>query len=144
MKRNIVAFLLIAAFAVQSAFGQAAVPALKISKDERQAAEGVTAKQMSDYLHFIASDAMQGRNTPSQGLDVAAEFIKMNLSKWGFKPAGDNGTFFQKISLQREIVDPAATSVTVAGQKFSYGDDIFRVPGTGSAAVNAPVIFVGN
>ena len=109
MKRNIFAFLLIATFAVQAAFGQAAAPALKISSDEKRAAEGVTAKQMSEYLHFIASDAMEGRNTPSRGLDTAAEFIKMNLSKWGFKPAGDNGSFFQKIALRRDSVDAAGT-----------------------------------
>lgn len=144
MKRNYFAFLLIAAFAVQSAFGQAAAPALKISKDERQAADGVTAKQMSDYLHFIASDAMQGRNTPSQGLDVTAEFIKMNLSKWGFKPAGDNGSYFQKIALKRDMIDPTGTAVSFGGEKYVYGQDIFRIPGTGSSPVNAPIVFVGN
>src|SRR5215216_3239306 len=115
MKRNIFAFLLIAVFAVQAAFGQAAAPALKISPDEKRVVEGVTAKQMSDYLHFVASDAMEGRDTPSRGLDTTAEFIKMNLSKWGFKPAGDNGTFFQKIALRRDSIDTAATKLSIDG-----------------------------
>ena len=59
-----------------------------------KAAQTITAKQLSDYLYFVASDAMEGRDTPSRGLDTTAEFIKMNLSRWGFKPAGDNGTYF--------------------------------------------------
>ncbi len=144
MKRNIFAFLLIATFAVQAAFGQAAAPALKISPDEKKAAEGVTAKQMSDYLHFVASDAMEGRDTPSRGLDTTAEFIKMNLSKWGFKPAGDDGTFFQKIALKRDSVDAKATSVTVGGQTYTYGDDLVRVSGTATGTMTSKIVFAGN
>jgi hypothetical protein len=61
---------------------------------------------MSSYLYFVASDAMEGRDTPSRGLDVTAEFLKMNLQKWGFKPAGDDGSFLQKIALTRESHRP--------------------------------------
>ena len=113
MKRTIFAYLLIAVFAAQSAFGQAA--AIKISADEKKVAEGVTAKQLSDYLYFVASDEMEGRDTPSRGLDTTAKFIGMNLSRWGFKPAGDDGTFYQKMALKRDSIDPAATSVEIGG-----------------------------
>src|SRR5713226_7432702 len=53
----------------------------------------ISAAQLKNYLSFIASDEMEGRDTPSRGLDTTAKFIAMNLSRWGFKPAGDNGTF---------------------------------------------------
>ena len=134
MRKNIFGFLLIASFAVNAAFGQAVAPALKISSDERKTVEGVTAKQMSDYLHFVASDAMEGRDTPSRGLDTVAEFIKMNLSKWGFKPAGDNGTYFQKIALVSETADPTLTKVSIDGQAFTFGDDIPRLAGNRASA----------
>lgn len=135
MKRTFFVSLIISAFVFQS-FAQTAV---KITSDERKAVEGVTAKQLSDYLYFVASDAMEGRDTPSRGLDTTAEFIKMNLSKWGFKPAGDNGTFFQKIALTRESLDQDKTTLEVGGQSFKLGDDFFRVGGTGS--VSGPVVF---
>jgi hypothetical protein len=61
----------------------------------------ISAAQLRDYLSFIASDEMEGRDTPSRGLDTTAKFIAMNLSRWGFKPAGDDGTFFQRIALRR-------------------------------------------
>ena len=51
----------------------------------------VTAKQLKEYLTFIASDELEGRDTPSRGLDIAAMFIAQHLSSWGIKPAGDNG-----------------------------------------------------
>ncbi|MEO6049914.1 MAG: M20/M25/M40 family metallo-hydrolase, partial [Pyrinomonadaceae bacterium] len=98
MKRTFFPLFLITTFVFQSL---AQAPSVKISSDERKIAEGVTAKQLSDYLYFVASDEMEGRNTPSRGLDTTAKFIAMNLSRWGFKPAGDNGTFFQQIGLKR-------------------------------------------
>src|SRR3982751_930850 len=101
MKRNFVTFLLSLTLSTSISLGQV----VRITPVERKIAAGVTAEQMSNYLHFVASDAMEGRDTPSRGLDTTAEFLKMNLSRWGFKPAGDDGTFFQKIELASESVD---------------------------------------
>src|SRR3954447_17960176 len=89
--------------------------------------ETISASQMKSYLTFIASDEMEGRDTPSRGLDTTAKFIAMNLGRWGFKPAGDDGTFFQKIALHRDVVDAAATTVTFAGQPYVFGQDMIRV-----------------
>src|SRR2546426_9633370 len=86
-------------------------------------ADYITAAQLKDYLSFIASDVMEGRDTPSRGLDTTAQFLAMNLSRWGFKPAGDDGTFFQKIALRRDVIDKAETSVQLNGQTLALGDD---------------------
>src|ERR671910_46953 len=102
MRRNFFAFLFTLTL-VSSLFGQA----VRITPAERKIAEGITADQLKNYLYFVASDAMEGRDTPSRGLDITAEFLKMNLSRWGFKPAGDNGTFFQKMELTVESIDAA-------------------------------------
>src|SRR3954451_15260061 len=91
--------------------------------------ETISAALLRTFLSFIASDEMEGRDTPSRGLDTVAKFIAVNLERWGFKPAGDDGTFFQKIALHRDSVDGAATSVELGGQKFNYGEDVVRVSG---------------
>ena len=135
MRRNFFAFLLTLSLLASSGFAQA----VKITAAERKIAEGITADQMSSYLYFVASDAMGGRDTPSSGLDVTAEFLRMNLQKWGFKPAGDNGTFFQKIALTRESIDPDKTTLEVGGQAYKFGEDFYRVSGSGSAS--GPVVF---
>ena len=118
-----------------AAFGQT----VKITPREREMAEAITASQLSTYLHFVASDAMGGRDTPSQGLDITAEFLKMNVEKWGFKPAGDNGSFFQKIALTRETLDPENTKLQIGGKQYRLGDDFFRYAGSGTA--NGPLVF---
>lgn len=117
---------------------------VKITPAERKIAETINAEQLSSWLHFIASDAMAGRDTPSVGLDVTAEFLKMYLQRWGFKPAGDNGTFFQKIALRRDGVNASETSVTVNNQKFEYGEDLVRVSGSSTGTSSPKIVFVGN
>src|SRR4051812_22441427 len=104
-----------------------------------RAGDTITATQLRTYLSFIASDEMEGRDTPSRGLDTVAKFIAMNLSRWGFKPAGDNGTYFQKIALTREAIEPDKTTLEISGQKHTYGDDFYRVAGAGS--VSGPLVF---
>ncbi len=136
MKKRIFLFLLSVALLVPNV---ALAQDVKISANERKIAEAITADQLSNYLHFVASDAMGGRDTPSAGLDVTAEFLKMNLERWGFKPAGDNGTFFQKMALTRESLDMAKTTLEINGQSYTFGDDFFRVSGTGTAS--GPIVF---
>lgn len=110
----------------------------------RKAAENITAAQLRDYLYFVASDEMEGRGTPSRGLDLTAKFLAMNLSRWGFKPAGDHGTFFQKIPLRVETADARRSSIEINGQKFAYGTDFIHVSGTRTGAIYAPIVFVGD
>ena len=102
----------------------------------------ITAAQLKNYLSFIASDEMEGRDTPSRGLDTTAKFIAMNLERWGFKPAGDDGTFFQKIALRREVLDMAKTTAEIDGQKFAFGDDF--VANAVSASLAGRLVFAGN
>ncbi|MBX3296279.1 MAG: M20/M25/M40 family metallo-hydrolase [Acidobacteria bacterium] len=142
MRKNLFALLLfISLLAPSLALAQAPV---RITPAERRIAETITADKLSNWLHFVASDAMAGRDTPSQGLDVTAEFLKMKLSRWGFKPAGDNGTFFQKMVLKRDVIDAAETFVTVNGQKFDYGEDLVRVSGTNTGTMSPKIVFAGN
>ncbi|MCY7377012.1 MAG: M20/M25/M40 family metallo-hydrolase [Pyrinomonadaceae bacterium] len=142
MKKNLLVFLLLFTFVFQSS--AMAQTAAKANSPARKAAETITADLLKDYLYYVASDEMEGRDTPSRGLDLTAKFIALNLKRWGFKPAGDDGTFFQKIALRRDVVDAANASVEIGGQKFAYGEDFMRVSGSANGALSAPVVFAGN
>ncbi len=142
MKKNILGFLLLITFVFQSsAFAQTAA---KANSPARKAADVITAETLKDYLYYVASDEMEGRDTPSRGLDLTAKFIALNLKRWNFKPAGDDGTFFQKIALRRDVVDAAATSVEIGGQKLVYGEDLVRVNGNSAEPLSAPIVFAGD
>ncbi len=102
----------------------------------------ITAAQMRSYLSFIASDEMEGRDTPSRGLDTTAKFLAMNLGRWGFKPAGDDGSFLQHIALRRDRVDSEQTKVELNTQTWSIGEDY--IPLATAGEVSAPLVFAGN
>ena len=101
----------------------------------------ISASQMKDYLTFIASDEMEGRDTPSRGLDITAKFLAMNLSRWGFKPAGDNGTFFQRIDLNRQRPDGGQTKVEYNGRTLTTGTDYLPL---GQGNVSGQLVYAGS
>ena len=100
----------------------------------------ITADTLKDYLTFIAADALLGRDTPSPGLDAAANFIAFNLKSWGAKPAGDNGTFFQNITLERSSYDRVASQITVGENTFTMDKDFLVFGGSGKFA--GPIVAI--
>ena len=47
---------------------------------------------MRDYLTFLASDELEGRDTPSRGLDIAARFLATQLSRFGLSRRATRAT----------------------------------------------------
>ena len=97
--------------------------AAKPPSNKYKGAEIITAAQLKDYLTFIASDELEGRDTPSRGLDIAAKFIATHLSRWGFKPAGGEGSYFQRFALLKTTVDSVQSVIEINGQRFKHGVD---------------------
>src|SRR6202020_2708323 len=51
-------------------------------------ADAITQEELKNYLYFIASDQLEGRNLPSRGFDIAALYVASHLAEWGLKPGG--------------------------------------------------------
>ncbi len=138
--------LCLAAFIITSlsVFGSASETGASSPNGKYRGAELITASQLKDYLEFIASDELEGRDTPSRGLDVAAKFIAANLSRWGVKPAGDNGTFLQRFALQKTTVDSTQTTLEINGQRFKFGTDFLAHSASGAGTASAPLVYVGH
>jgi len=51
--------------------------------------EAITAKDTMAMLTFVASDVMEGRETGTQGYQIAAEYAASLMKLFGVKPAGD-------------------------------------------------------
>jgi Peptidase family M28 len=64
-----------------------------MTADVRAALDHISADSLRGHLSFIASDELEGRDTPSRGLDVAAEYIAAQFRRAGVEPAGDDGYF---------------------------------------------------
>ena len=73
----------------------------------REAAlDRISADSLRGHLSFIASDLLEGRGTPSRGLDIAAEYIASQFRRAGLEPVGDDG-YFQTAEMQE--LEPAKT-----------------------------------
>jgi hypothetical protein len=88
-------------------------------KPDKTAFKSITPELMKQYIGFLASDALLGRNTPSPGLDTAAAYIAKEFRNNSLSPV--NGSYFQPFplcktdldtgSFLRIIKDGTATSV---------------------------------
>ncbi len=88
--------------------------------------QDITGPRIRAHVKFLASDLLEGRGVGTRGGELAAEYIASQLALAGAKPAGDNGTYFQKVSLVG--VEPQATSKLEATSKgrvasFKWLDD---------------------
>jgi hypothetical protein len=59
----------------------------------KTAVDRVSADELRGRLSFLASDLLEGRATPSRGLEIAAEYIASEFRRAGLEPIGDSGYF---------------------------------------------------
>src|SRR5580658_3674664 len=62
---------------------------------EQAAIDRISADSLRANLSFLASDDLEGRLTPSPGLDRAAEYIAAQFRRAGLEPATADRSYFQ-------------------------------------------------
>jgi hypothetical protein len=63
------------------------------SPDEKALATHISAQSLRGHVSFLSSDLLEGRDTPSRGLNIAAEYIAAQFRRIGLEEAGDDGYF---------------------------------------------------
>ncbi len=142
---------LAAAFVASAAAQQLPVPAIAgLPPAARQAAESIDPEHMRAHVRFLALDLLEGRGPGTRGDQLAAEYIATQFALNGLTPAGDNGSWFQKVPLYavHTLDDKTAFSlVPSSGAPISlaYNTDIVAKDQTGEQAadIDAPIVFVG-
>src|SRR5262249_29912455 len=90
--RGLLRVLALCLLAASSAGSSAIVQSLR-DPEVSAALDRISADSLRGHLEFIASDLLEGRNTPSRGLDVAAQYIAAEFRRAGLEPVGDDGYF---------------------------------------------------
>jgi hypothetical protein len=96
----------------------------------------LTANDLKADVSFLASDALQGRGTPSPGLDIAAEYIAAQFRRAGLEPAGDDG-YFQTAAFVSETPNAEGLQLTLES-----GGKRIAVPAQGMAIGQAAALDV--
>ena len=63
------------------------------------AMETIDPEHIRWHVRFLSHDLLEGRGTGQRGGDIAAEYIATQFAEYGLKPAGDNGSYLQKVPL---------------------------------------------
>lgn len=95
----------------------------------------LTPDSLRPWLTYLASDQLEGRATFSEGLGLAAAYIAERLREVGVKPGGDDGTYFQRVSvLGVQSSNQSSVTVSVNGQTrtFAEGAGVSFSPNVGS------------
>lgn len=93
----------------------AALLQASLTSEEKLLTEAITAAELKAHVSFLASDALEGRDTPSTGLDVAAEYIASEFRRAGLEAAGDDGYF--------QTAPYATVKENLAGFRFTIEKD---------------------
>ena len=86
-----------------------AEPSIQIPVVAIPAMQKVDPERIRAHVRFLAHDLLEGRGTGQRGGDIAAEYIATQFALDGLQPAGDDGTFLQKVPMVGVTPDPATT-----------------------------------
>jgi Zn-dependent M28 family amino/carboxypeptidase len=118
---------------------------------ERAAAQAFDKNVIAAHVKFLADDLLEGRAPASRGSDLAMRYIATEYQRLGLEPAGDDGSWYQKLEIVG-IKSEATASPTIrspgggAPLVLRPGDSCVVVPGTQQPATriaDAEVVFAG-
>jgi Zn-dependent M28 family amino/carboxypeptidase len=116
---------------------------------DKTAAPKFDAEKIRAHVKYLASDELEGRGMNQKGGDLAAEYIAAQLKSYGLKPAGDSGTYFQKVPMVgvKTLPDTSFALAPKSGVPLELKalDDYVTTNErqTESAEIDAPIVFVG-
>src|SRR5579864_5638308 len=90
----------------------------------------LSGERVRAHVKFLASDLLEGRGVGTRGEKLATEYIATQFALIGAKPAGDQGTYFQRVPMVGATTDAGATLAAVGSNKtvsFRWLDDFVGV-----------------
>ena len=112
----------------------------------------ISGDRMRAHVKLLSSDLLEGRGVGARGGELASEYMATQFALLGAKPFGDNGTFYQSVSLVG--VEPqASTQLSMtpargnrAAVPFQWLNEFVGVTlqQKTDASFDAPAVFVGH
>jgi len=142
-RHHFVCSFLMFALAIPAAFAQPSTDPADLAM-ETMRPEAIRAD-----MRFLSDDQLEGRGTATRGHELAAKFMAAEFESMGLGPAGDAGTYFQRVPLRSAVADQINSSMSIIrngkAQKLVFRRDFLSVgdPSRKDTSVEAPVVYVG-
>lgn len=115
--------------------------------------ESIRADALKGHVFFLAAPEMGGRDSLSLEARIAANYLAGFFHRFGLKPAGDGGTYFQNFPMTQAFIDRAQTRLP-ATVEYGNGSSTVRDfvlasdftlarQGGVDLDVTAPLVFAG-
>jgi len=111
-------------------------------------ASPIRVEDLREWLGYLASDELQGRQVFTEGYGLAAQYVASHLESWGLTPLGSNGTYLQPVRLRGYAVTRNSSVTVTAGgatTTFTHGEHVTLPSNAGGkqTLTFADVEFVG-
>jgi hypothetical protein len=111
----------------------------------RPTAATITEDDLMTRLYIFADDSMQGRQFGRVGNMRGTNYIAREVRRLGLQPAGDSGTYFQRLPMtQQRFLDRSTITVDAATLRFNTDFVPTPTPRAPKPIQNAQVIFGGS
>jgi Zn-dependent M28 family amino/carboxypeptidase len=110
---------------------------------------GISAERIRIHTRYLASDLMEGRGVGVRGGQLATEYLAAQFALAGAQPSGDNGTYFQKVSLVGVETGANAQLSVAAGNRTASFRWLEDFVGTSQdqapeSRIDAEAVFIGH
>ena len=73
------------------------------------------ASRIKSHLRFLSDDLLEGRDTGARGHEIASLYIAAEFEKYGLTPAGDDGTYMQRVNFVQANIDQSSIKLSLTG-----------------------------
>ena len=101
----------------------------------------ITTKELSEEIHFLASDSLKGRKPGMPEENVAAKYIRDKFSSAGLEMMGNKG--FQEFELVADVKAGTHNTLTYNGTSALFDTDFTPLSFSASASLSAKAVFAG-
>jgi hypothetical protein len=145
MKLKLIANVSLLSFAFLSACGQdSKAPVAAVEK-----APQVNESNIKAHIEFLADDTLLGRDTGSEGYQIAANYVKSYFKQLGLTPMGEHQGFEQKVTFRKAFLEENSAEFSISnseGQTDLKFKEAFIMSGDSintQSTVTAETVFVG-
>ena len=119
------------------------------SRQDDLSLKRITAARLKERIAVLAHDSLEGRGPGTRGEQRALAYIISQYKELGLEPAGENGTYLQRVPVIGVRIDPTASMEIGKGKqsiKLKFPDEFVATTGVYEPAIaikDADLVFVG-